>query len=172
VLAAGTLTAGAQVVPAATKKGLSLTAGGFGSAFQPDFTGSKVGTSTNRLYGMGAYADLKVTRWVQIEGEARWLRFNEYAHNGEDNYLIGPRVPFTYRRFPRWTPYGKVLVGFGKGDFLYGNTFNLAFGGGLDYRLNNRFSIRAFDLEYQRWSTAPYTLYPYGASVGLGYKIF
>ncbi|MDR3750312.1 MAG: outer membrane beta-barrel protein [Terracidiphilus sp.] len=171
-LAAGTLSARAQVVPAATKKGLSLTAGGFGSAFQPDFTGTNVGTSINRLYGVGAYADLKVTRWVQIEAEARWLRFNQYQKNGEDNYLIGPRVPFSVRHFPRVKPYGKVLVGYGKSDFLYGSTFNLAFGGGVDYRLNNRFSIRAFDLEYQRWSTAPATLYPYGASVGLSYKIF
>jgi len=176
-LAAGALSARAQVVPAATKKGLSLTAGGFGSVFQPDITCCSQGayyaaTSPNRLYGFGAYADLKVTRWVQIEAEARWLRFNQYMKNGEENYLIGPRVPFSVRHFPRVKTYAKVLVGYGKGDFLYGNTFNLAFGGGMDYRLNNRFSIRPFDLEYQEWSTAPAKLRPYGASVGMSYKIF
>lgn len=169
--AAGTLSARAQVVPAAYKKGLSLTAGGFGSVFQPDFTGSVVGTSSNRLYGVGAYADLKITRWVQIEAEARWLRFNQYKENGEDNYLIGPRVPFSVRHFPHVKPYGKVLVGYGSGNFLFGHANALAFGGGVDYRLNNRFSIRAFDLEYQEWHVNP-TLYPYGASVGMSYKIF
>jgi hypothetical protein len=131
-----------------------------------------VGTSTNRLYGVGAYADLKVTRWVQIEAEARWLRFNQYQHNGEDNYLIGPRVPFSVRRFPRVKPYGKVLVGYGKSDFVIGGpTFDVTFGGGVDYRLNNRFNIRAFDMEYQEWHVNP-MLYPYGASVGMSYKIF
>jgi hypothetical protein len=171
VLAAEAFSAQAQVVPAATKKGLSLAAGGFGSVFQPDFTGSGVGTSTNRLYGMGAYADLKITRWVQVEAEARWLRFNQYRGNGEDNYLIGPRVPFSVRRFPRLNPYGKVLIGYGSGSFLYGHPTDLSFGAGLDYRLNNRFIIRAFDLEYQQWHVTP-TLYPYGASVGMSYKIF
>jgi hypothetical protein len=142
-----------------------------GSVFQPDYSAGVVATSPNRLYGLGAYVDLRITRWVQIEAEGRWLRFNQYQGNGEDNYLIGPRVPFSIRHFPRLKPYGKVLVGFGKGDFLYGRATDLTFGGGLDYRLNNRFSVRAFDLEYQKWQTKP-TLYPYGVSVGIGYKVF
>ncbi len=44
-------------------------------------------------------------------------------------YLFGPRV--SYRRFGRITPFGQVL-----------------FGGGVDYRLSSRFSIRPAQVEY------------------------
>lgn len=49
----------------------------------------------------------------------------------------------------------------------------IAFGGGADIRLTDRFSLRFPDIEYQywpKWSNA--TLKPFGASVGIGYKIF
>jgi len=73
---------------------MSLTAGGFASAFQPDYAGGGVpGTSPYRLYGFGAYADLKMTRWICIEAEMRWLRENSYVGIKEDTYLFGPRVP-------------------------------------------------------------------------------
>jgi hypothetical protein len=153
----------------------SLSAGGEGSAFQPDFdpgTGY-VETSPNRVYGIGAYADMKFNRWVQVEGETRFLRFNQYqvgtTGNGENIYQIGPRVPI--HTFKRLTPYGKFLVGLGNGNFLTGNSFTMTYGGGVDYRLSRKFALRAFDFEYQRWRVNP-TLYPYGGSVGLSYKIF
>ena len=53
--------------------------GGLGSMFQPDYAGEGIAqTSPNRLYGVGAYVDARFSRWVQIEGEGRWLRYNEY----------------------------------------------------------------------------------------------
>jgi len=160
----------AQVVPSASGRGLSLTAGALGSAFQPDYAGAGVEqTSPNRLYGVGAYVDLRLTRWVQFEGEGRWLRYNQYLGITEDNYLIGPRLPI--HRFGRATPYAKVLVGLASGSFLAGHATSLAFGGGVDYRLTKRISVRAIDFEYQRWNVTP-TLYPYGISAGVGYKIF
>jgi hypothetical protein len=106
---------------------------------------------------------------VQIEGEGRWLRFNEYIGINENTYLIGPRVaPFSFHGL---TPYGKVLVGLSNGSLLTGNAFALAYGGGLDYRLGKRFTLRCVDFEYQRWQVTP-TLSPYGGSVGISYKIF
>lgn len=174
VLASSTLSAHAQVVPAATKNSFSLSAGGLGSVFQPDATytgegGFAVGTSPNRLYGFGGYVDARFSRWVQIEAEGRWLHFNEYYGINENSYLIGPRIPI--HDFHGWTPYGKVLVGMGTGSFLNGRAGALAFGGGVDYRLTRRLTLRAFDFEYQRWSVTP-TLRPYGGSVGISYKIF
>ena len=73
--------------------------------------------------------------------------------------------------FHRVTPYGKFLFGLGNAPFLSGNTFVLAYGGGVDYRLTRRFSLRAIDFEYQQWRVNP-TIYPYGGSVGISYKIF
>jgi hypothetical protein len=83
---------------------------------------------------------------------------------------VGPRVPFQIGRF---APYGKVLIGIGRmPTYLGGSAFNLAYGGGIDYSLGKRFKVRLVDFEYQQWDTTPTSLHPYGASVGLGYRIF
>ena len=68
LLASGVLSAHAQVVPSAVGRGLSITAGGMASAFQPDYAGGAIASaSSNRLYGIGAYVDVKFTRWFQVE---------------------------------------------------------------------------------------------------------
>jgi len=169
----------AQVVPSATARQLSITAGAMGSAFQPDYAGGGVAeASPNRLYGFGAYVDVKFTRWVQIEAEGRWLRLNQYANINQTNYLIGPRLPIYRLHFWRATPYAKVLIGYSKMNFEFneatGRFTDLAYGGGLDVKLTNRIRLRAFDFEYQQWPkwVNNQQLYPYGASVGVGYRIF
>ena len=84
----------AQVVASATRSPLSLSAGGMGSVFQPDYDGTGVAEqSTTPLIGLGAYVDLRVRHWIQFEAEGRWLRFNQFENIYEDNYLIGPKVP-------------------------------------------------------------------------------
>lgn len=160
----------AQVAPAAGRNGLSVAAGGEGSLFQPDYAGQGVAqTSPNRLYGIGAYVDVRFTRWVQVEAEGRWLHFNEYLGIDENSYMIGPRIPI--HDFHGWTPYGKVLFGWGSGSFLTGRAGTFAYGGGVDYRLTRKIKIRAFDFEYQQWQVKP-TLWPYGGSAGISYTIF
>jgi len=78
LLAAGGFSAHGQVVPSATGRQLSVTAGAMGSVFQPDYVGGGVAaTSSYPLVGVGAYVDVKFTRWIQIEAEGRWLRYNE-----------------------------------------------------------------------------------------------
>jgi hypothetical protein len=158
-----------QVVPAASSSSLSLDAGALGSVSQPDYAGEGIAqTSPNRLYGVGTYADAHFSRWVNIEGEARWLTFNQYLGINEKTYLVGPRVPIG--TFKRITPYGKFLVGLGSGSFLNGHSFVLSYGGGLDYRLSRRLSVRG-DFEYQEWRVTP-TLWPYGVSLGVSYRVF
>src|SRR4051812_3614543 len=89
ILALG-VCADAQVSPSAYRGKMSLTAGGFASAFQPDYAGGGVAeTSPYRLYGFGAYADLRVTRWVSVEAEMRWLRENSFVGITQDTYLFG-----------------------------------------------------------------------------------
>lgn len=137
---------------------------------QPDYAGEGIAqTSPNRLYGVGAYFDARFNRWLSIEGEAHWMRFNVYRNINQDTYLIGPRVPIA--TFHRVTPYGKFLFGLGNGDFLTGNTLVLVYGGGVDYELTHRITLRAIDFEYQQWRVNP-VLNPYGGSVGISYRIF
>jgi opacity protein-like surface antigen len=178
LLATAALSTHAQVVPAATGRGLSITVGGLASAFQPDYAGGGVAaTSSNRLYGIGTYVDVRFTRWFQVEAEGRWLRFNQYVNINQDNYLIGPRLPIPHAHFWRATPYAKVLVGYGNMNFefneAHGRFTDIAYGGGVDIKLTRRISIRAIDFEFQQWPKwLNSSLAPYGASVGVGYKIF
>jgi hypothetical protein len=183
LLAAGARFAGAQVAPSAFAKGISVTAGGELSAFQPDYAGFGVPqTSTNRLYGIGTFVDVKFTPWIQIEAEGRWLRFNQLDGIYEDNYLIGPRLPIYKLRYKRLTPYGKVLFGYGRLNFENGNGWGrytqVAFGGGLDIKMTKRINLRLPDFEYQAWPSfseggaETYNLTPYGVSVGASYRIF
>jgi len=183
LLAAGTLAARAQVVPSAYARGLSITAGGEASAFQPDYTGFGIpASSSTYLYGIGAYVDVRFNPWVQVEAEGRWLRFNQVDGIYEDNYLIGPRLPLYKLHFWRATPYAKVLIGYGKLNFENNNGWGrytaLSYGGGLDVKLTNRIDARLPDFEYQQWpqwsegSTSTYTLMPYGISIGVSYRVF
>jgi len=165
-----------QTVPSATGPQFSITAGGMASAFQPDYAGGFVsGASGNRLYGAGAFVDVNFTRWLHVEAEGRWLRFNQFVDIDETNYLIGPRLPI--HRFGRFTPYAKALVGYGTMNFEFneatGRFTALAYGGGVDVKLTPRISARG-DFEYQQWPRwiNNEELYPYGVSVGIGYRFF
>jgi len=167
LLVLGSMPAGAQVEPAAVARQFSITAGGIASGFEP-------GYGPNKLLGVGAFVDLKFSRWVQAEGEGRWLRINQFDNIYEDHYLIGPRVPI--HTFWRATPYAKVLAGVGKMNFQFnyahGSFTDIAYGGGLDVRLTRRISVRAIDFEYQQWPRwVNSSLYPYGASVGISYRV-
>lgn len=167
------------------------------SIFQPDFAGqwkyvcasgcAPQDTTTSGLYypveqassqplfGAGAYVDIRLTRWVQLEAEGRWQRFNQFSNIYQDNYLVGPRVPVYH--FGRSTLYAKALIGASKMNFDtfgdHGKFTDLAFGGGMDVKMTKRLSFRVVDAEYQYyplWGNS--TLSPYGASMGIGYKIF
>lgn len=170
LLASGVPMCQAQVAPAAYAHQFTVTAGGMASLFQPDY-------GPNRLEGIGAYVDVRLTRWIQPEFEGRWLRFNQFENIYEDNYLVGPRVPI--HRFWRATPYGKVLIGVGKmnfqDNFAHGTFTDIAYGGGVDLELSHRWTVRAFDFEYQQWPKwleGQGALYPYGGSVGISYRVF
>jgi hypothetical protein len=161
----------AQVEPAAYKSAFSLSAGGEGSMFQPDYAGTGIAaTSPQRLYGVGAYVDAHFNRWIGAEAEGRWLHFNEFENIGQNTYMIGPRVPIW--EFHHLEPYGKFLVGWGSGSggWLTGRAGAFAYGGGVDYHLSRKLTVRAFDFEYQQWRVNP-TLWPYGGSVGISYTI-
>ncbi len=168
----------AQVAPSAYRGQLSLTVGGMGSVFQPDYAGGGIPEAGPQpLLGAGFYVDLKMRRWIQVEAEGRWLRQNAYLDITEDNYLIGPRVPIHEFKRQGLTPYGKALFGLGRMNFEYNDAYgrfaNIALGGGVDWKAGKHFVVRPFDFEYQLWPNwINGTLKPYGASVGIAYKIF
>jgi hypothetical protein len=166
-LGAGSTSLHAQAAPAALKSPLSLTVGGMVSGFDPKY-------GPNKLLGIGAYADLNVFHGLGIEGEGRWLRYHSFENITQDNYLIGPRYKLLH--FWKAQPYVKGLVGFSNMNFednvATGRFTDIAFGGGVDVKVTRRFSVRG-DAEYQYWpSFLGTSLSPYGASVGVGYRIF
>jgi len=169
LMAAGLQSGSAQAVEAADTPGLHIDAGGMASGFEPD-------EGNNILIGAGTYIDVHFTHWFQVEAEGRWLRWNEYYGEHEDNYLIGPRVPI-HRLGRRGEVYGKALIGMGRMTFPFGGygTFTaLSFGGTLDYRISRRIKLRAADFEYQYWPVwlPNQSLHPYGVSAGIAYRVF
>jgi hypothetical protein len=67
-------------------------------------------------------------------------------------YLFGPR--FTFRKLRRVTPFAQVLLGGSRLNASSGglsageNAFSMAMGGGIDWPLRRRFSIRLIQAEY------------------------
>jgi hypothetical protein len=168
VLTIGAASVQTQVLPTAFRSPISLTVGGTASVFRPDYVPYKLG-------GVGAYVDLNIFHGIGIEAEGRWQRFNEFEGVSQDNYLIGPRVKVLH--IWRAQPYVKGLVGFTNMNFGSnygtGRFTTLAFGGGVDLKVTRRLSVRAIDFEYQYWpSFLGDSLKPYGASVGIGYRVF
>lgn len=169
--------AGAQAPPSAYGPQLTLTAGGLGSIFQPDYQGGGVpSASPNALFGIGAYVDVQFSRWFGLEAEGRWNRFHQFDDIHEDNYLLGYRLPVQRLRFWNFTPYGKILVGYGRMSFefndAHGRFTDIAYGGGLDMHTGGRLVFRPVDLEYQQWpSWLGTTLHPWGYSAGVSWRI-
>jgi hypothetical protein len=177
LLISGTQFAGAQAVPSAYGRTFRLTAGALGSAFQPDYQGGGVpGSSSNYLVGPGVYVDLHFSRWLGAEAEGRWLRFNQYADIHQDNYLLGYRLSLSQVRIWNFTPYGKVLAGYGRMNFEYndahGRFSDIVYGGGLDMHTAGRWTFRPIDFEYQQWPNwLGTTLHPWGFTAGIGWRI-
>ncbi len=171
LLAAAAVSAHAQVAPSAIGRRLQVYGGGELSLFQPDYENTGLAASSpQKLIGIGAFVDADFTRWVQIEAEGRWLHWNRYANVDENTYMIGPRVPVgTFKNF---TPYGKFLIGWASANWLTGRAQAYAYGGGVDYALSRKLSVRVFDFEYQQFDVAGTTIHPYGESFGVSYRVF
>lgn len=172
------LSAKAQVVPDAHEGPFSLYAGGFGSAVQPKYP------AQDYLYGGGAFVDIKFRKWVQVEAETSWLRWNLPTGSNtsslvqgayQDYYSVGPKVPI--RRIGKFQTYGKFLITDTKINYAngygYGHFLDYTFGGGADVKLTRHFRLRAADFEYH-YVTKYFgsNLQPMGISVGLAYRVY
>jgi opacity protein-like surface antigen len=114
-----------------------------------------------------------------VEAEARFLRFNSFYGETEDNYLAGPR--YTVRKFGKLEPYAKFLVGIGEIQYPFqigsGTYLALAPGGGVTYRLSRRWAVRG-EYEYQFWPGSPgfanepaHELTPSGFHAGIAFRL-
>jgi opacity protein-like surface antigen len=165
----------AQAAPAAYRTPHLLWVG----AEYSDMSASFPYQSSQRLEGVGVFADFKLNGRVGLEGDARFLHFGGFEDSTESSYLAGPKAYFFTRG--RFQPYGKLLVGVGKihypfeiGDSSY---FALAPGAGSGYRLSRHWMLRA-EYEYQIWPNSPgyanepkHELTPNGFHVGVAYRV-
>jgi opacity protein-like surface antigen len=155
-----------QVIESANIGGVSLSVGGGVSGYYIQY-----GQLKN--LGFNGFIDADNTRRFGVETEARWLEYHSSADVHVETYLGGLRYHFNTGRFE---PYVKGLCGLGRFGFPYnyadGSYFVIAPGGGVDYHLNRRWSVRV-DGEYQYWPQ--FTFGPMssgGLSVGARYHIF
>ena len=168
----------AQVASATRGGGLGLSAGAEYSNFRPDW-------GPTRLQGIAVFADVDhlFLDKLGIEGEARWLNFNQPFGETESNYLGGLR--YRLLRYHGLSFYGKFLLGAGLITYPHGigtgSYFAYVPGGTVQYRLSHRWSVRG-DYEYQFWPSAPGLVFTYpqpssgltpsGFSGGVSYRIF
>jgi opacity protein-like surface antigen len=107
------------------------------------------------LNGGSASVAYNVNGWLSGVADFGGYHNTNILGSGVDGtlstYLFGPRV--SYHRFSRVTPFGEVLFGVAHtGANLLNtnsqNAFAMTVGGGLDYRISSRFSIRAAKVDY------------------------
>jgi outer membrane immunogenic protein len=117
---------------------------------------STSGVSSFSLNGGSASIAYSANNWLSGVAD-----FGGY-HNGNilgthvdgtlSTYLFGPRV--SYRRSDRITPFGEVLFGVARasanvlGASGSTNAFAMTVGGGVDYKLTDRFAIRPVKVDY------------------------
>ena len=115
---------------------------------------STAGVSSLNLNGGSASIAYNAKSWLSgvadFGGYSNGNILNTGINGTLSTYLFGPRV--SYRHFGRITPFGEVLFGVAHassaGTSGSDNAFAMTLGGGLDYKLSDRFAIRPVKLDY------------------------
>ncbi len=165
----------AQVSEAAVGSGRHLYVGVEGSDFKSDYN-----PIAGRLAGIGFFGDYMVSRHFGAEGEIRLLDLKKPAGQTQKTFLVGPI--FNAYRYHRFIAFGKILAGVGTINYPngigYGSYFAFAPGGGVEYRLNDRFTLRG-EYDYEFFPSAPgfpnmpsNGLTPSGYSGGISYRLY
>jgi opacity protein-like surface antigen len=165
----------AQVVPSGTEPVHVLWVGGEYSNIQAGFPYE----SNQRLWGIGGFANYRFTSHIDVQAELRFLRFNSFYGETEDNYLAGPR--YVVGRFGKFQPFAQCLAGMGKIQYPFqigsGNYLAVAPGAGANYRIAHRWSITG-EYEYQFWPGSTdvggepsHQIDPSGFHVGVAFRL-
>ena len=152
----------------------SATAGGSAVWLGASVSGYYLQYGTIKELGASGFFDADTVRRLGIEGEGRWLEYHRTDNVHVETYMAGPRYHFNLGRFQ---PYVKGLVGIGYFNFPYnyahGSYLVTAAGGGVDYRLSHRWSVRVADVEYQYWPQFTFgAMSSVGVSSGIRYRIY
>lgn len=145
-----------------------------------DFKAGFPKDSTVRLNGIGAFATYNLNRHYGVEAHARFLNLKSWNGETEQAYLIGPR--YSFLRGEKLRPFAMFQVGVVKIQYPFqmgtGTSFAMAPGGGVEYRLGRKLSVRAA-YEFQMLTNSPdftnepkFGIRPTGATVGISYRIF
>jgi len=165
-----------QTVPDATGAGNSLWAGAEYANMQAGFPNG----SSLRLTGVGAFADYNWNHFFGVEMHMRFLNFNSWYGETEQDYLAGPR--YTFLKSNRWRPFAGFEIGAVRIQYPFaigtGTCFAISPGGGLEYRLGRKWAARA-TYEYQFLPNSPnftdepkFGIRPNGFQAGISYRIF
>jgi outer membrane protein OmpA-like peptidoglycan-associated protein len=115
------------------------------------------------MNGGFVFGSVQLTQWLGMVGEFTGGHSSNISILGQGltltTFTAGPRVSHRFRRF---TPYGEVLVGGAHGSDSYfptkvsssssASSFAVSTGGGLDFSISPRFSVRGLDMQYLRTS--------------------
>jgi len=155
-----------QALPTATGHG-GLQAGIGWTYANPDY-------GTKAIQGFTIFGDLDVVPHIGAEAEYHYLGLVTPTDLAENSVFAGPRFILPRGKFKF---YAKALIGIG--DIVIqevqdnpqggaGTYFAYGAGGGVDYRINNRWVARA-DFEYQHWGYLT-GLTPTVFTVGAAYR--
>jgi opacity protein-like surface antigen len=166
----------AQTVPDGRGGAASLWVGAEYGSFKAGFPVD----STVKLSGVGAFATYNWNRHYAMEMHARFLNLNSWYGETEQDYLAGPR--YTFLRGEKLRPFALFQVGFVKIQYPFligtGTSFAMAPGGGVEYRLGRKWSVRGA-YELQILTNSPdftdepkFRIRPNGATMGISYRLF
>jgi outer membrane immunogenic protein len=118
---------------------------------------STSGARSFSLNGGSASLTYHIKDWVSAVADFGGYHNGNILGSGLDGtlstYLFGPRI--SYRSYRHFTPFAEALFGVAHaGARIAGgtsgsqNAFAMTLGGGVDYRINNRFSLRPLQVDY------------------------
>jgi opacity protein-like surface antigen len=133
-----------------------------------------------RLSGIGGFANYNWNHSLGVEGHVRFLNFNSWNGETEQNYLAGPRYTFLHSN--KWRPFAAFQVGLTRIQYPFsmgsGTMFAMAPASGLEYRLSHKWAVRA-SYEYQFLHNSPnfsnepaFGIKPNGFHAGVSYRLF
>ena len=166
----------AQSAPSAYVERHSIYIGGEYALYNSDYFGGNksLNQSAFSIYGdyyifNGAWPIALDVNYTKVPDHYGYQQRELYS------FLAGIKIS---RRFGRLQPFGKFGAGMGHISAIhmlsthqYGQHFAIGMGGGIDYRLTNRITLRPVDLTSERWNFYPHALSPSVLGFGISYRI-